>query len=180
VFWQLNLSQKQNWTHAFCNWISVYVLQFDIDWISIWLGSSRFFTKFFFFVFLGFVWDGLQQRKHEPCTISKDLLQLEGASSSLGIPAIWQVRVLWLINKWMWSFMYKVFLALGFRTLWHCCAVPQGIMSLQQFFHIEMHGIYMDVQIFRMLSHFSSFEEPEDDDDLQVPILCCWGVFLFE
>jgi hypothetical protein len=53
-------------------------------------------------------------------------------------------------------------------------------MSLQQFFHVEMHGIYMDVQIFRMLSHFSSFEEPEDDDDLQVPIHFCWVVYLFE
>jgi hypothetical protein len=53
-------------------------------------------------------------------------------------------------------------------------------MSLQQFFHVEMHGIYMDAQIFRMLSHFSSFEEPEDDDDLQVPILFCCGVYLFE
>jgi hypothetical protein len=37
-------------------------------------------------------------------------------------------------------------------------------MSLQQFFHVEMHCIYMDVQIFRMLSHFSSFEVSEDDD----------------
>ncbi len=52
-------------------------------------------------------------------------------------------------------------------------------MSLQQLFHVEMHSIYMDAQIFRM-SHFSSFEEPEDDDDLQVPILFCWGVYLFE
>ncbi len=71
----------------------------------------------------------------------------------------------------------KYFLAL---VLGHCCGGPQGIMSLQQFFHVEMRCIYMDVQIFRMLSHFSSFEESEDDDDLQVLILFCWGVYLFE